>query len=132
MVPEEFEQQFSDAIDLVMRDAEAVLGAGVITHDAGDDDVPGRVIILGEPSDTGFDWHSDMTWPEVVVSVTESIHETVLEDARFREAPFPPCPIHPKHPLMPEIVEGRACWVCVRGGIEPIEIGHLADSADRP
>jgi len=80
---EGFRRQFSDAIALVLRDADTVLGKGVITHvvdeaeeaflnEIGPDveKPPGHLLILGRPGG-GFSWHSDMTWPDYVISAAE-------------------------------------------------------------
>jgi hypothetical protein len=138
-----FQRQFSDAIALVLRDADTVLGQGVITHvvDEAEEqfmreigpDVerpPGHLVILGRPGG-GFSWHSEMTWPDYVISAAEGIQEAVFEGDDFWGMPFPSCPVHPNHPLVPAVVDGTACWTCARGSIEPIEIGHLADSINQ-
>jgi hypothetical protein len=139
----EIERQFTEAIALVLRDADAVLGKGVVTHVVDADleiflreigpDVerpPGELVILGHPAAVGFGLGSDMTWPDYVISAAESIQESVLAEDYYWGKPFPPCPVHPNHPLVPQVVDGRACWTCARGSIQPIEIGHLADSGD--
>jgi hypothetical protein len=142
-LPERSQRQFTEAIALVLRDADAILGKSVVTHvvDTGEEalmreigpDVerpPGYLMILGHPGG-GLAWsgYGD-TWPSYVVSAAESIQQSVMEDDYYWGKPFPPCPVHPNHPLVPEGVDGRACWVCARGSIEPIEIGHLADSGE--
>jgi hypothetical protein len=137
---EGFPQQFSDAIALVLRDADTVLGEGVVTHVVDEDEEaflreiapdverpPGHLLVLGRPSG-GFSWHNDMTWPDFVVSAAEGIQEAVFEGDDFWGMAFPPCPVHPNHPLVPVVVGGTACWTCPRGSIEPIEIGHLGES----
>jgi hypothetical protein len=134
-----FPRQFSNAITLVLRDADAVLGKGVVTHFVDDDEEkflreigpdvekpPGHLLILGRPRG-GFSWHSGMTWPDFVISAAEGIQEAVFEGDDYWGMPFPPCPVHPNHPLVPAVVQGTACWTCARGSIEPIEIGHLAN-----
>lgn len=140
---EGFQRQFSDAIALVLRDADAFLGQGVVTHVIDDDEEqflreigpdvekpPGHLMILGHPRG-GFSWHSDMTWPDFVISAAEGIQEAIFEGDDFWGMAFPPCHIHPNHPPVPAVVDGVACWTCARGSIEPIEIGHLADSANQ-
>jgi hypothetical protein len=136
---EGFQRQFSAAIALVLRDADAVLGEGVVTHVVDQDEEaflreigpnvekpPGHLMVLGRPRG-GFSWHSDMEWPDFVIRAAEGIQEAVFE-GDFWGMAFPPCPIHPNHPLVPAVVQGTACWTCARGSIEPVEIGHLADS----
>jgi len=138
-----FPRQFSDAIALVLRDADAVLGEGVVTHVVDDDEEAflreigpdverprGHLMILGRPRGA-FSWHSDMTWQDFVISAAEGIQETIFEGDDFWGMAFPPCPVHPNHPLVPVVVDGTACWTCARGGIEPIEIGHLAESINQ-
>jgi hypothetical protein len=141
--PEGFQQQlYSDAIALVLRDADAILGPGQVTHvvDEGEEAflreispdvqrVAGHLMIFGHPGG-GFSWTSNMTWPDYVVSAADGIQQSLMEDDYYWGKPFPPCPVHPNHPLNPEVVNGKASWTCPRGSVEPIEIGHLADSAD--
>ena len=140
---EGFQRQFSAAIALVLRDADAVLGEGVVTYvideaeeaslrEAGPDveRPPGQVIVLAR-SRAGFSWQSRMTWPDFVVSAAEGIQQAVLEVDDGWGMAFPPCPVHPNHPMAPVVVGGEACWTCPLGSIEPIEIGHLTDSVDR-
>jgi hypothetical protein len=111
---EEFQRLYSDAIALVSRDADAILGKGVVTHVVDPDEEaflreigpdverpPGHLIILGH-SGGGFSWHSDMTWPDYVVSAAEGIQEALFEGDDFWGIAFPPCSIHPNHPLNPE------------------------------
>ncbi len=87
--PEGFQQLYSDAIALVVRDADVILGKGVVTHVVDLDEEaflreigpdverpPGHLIILGH-SGGGFSWHSDMTWPDYVVNAAESIQEAL-------------------------------------------------------
>jgi len=137
---EDFQRLFSEAIALVLRDAEAVLGKGVVTHVVDPDEEaflrdigpdverpPGHLMILGH-SGCGFSWHSDMTWPDYVVSAAEGIQEALFEGDDFWGIAFPPCSVHPNHPLNPEVVDGRVYWKCPRGSVEPIEIGKLAVS----
>jgi hypothetical protein len=141
---DDFQRLFTEAIALVLRDADAVLGKGFVTYvvDLAEEaflreigpDVerpPGHLMIFGHQAGVGFTWFSDMEWPDYVVSVAESIQESLFADDYWWGKPFPPCPVHPNHPLMAEIVEGRACWVCKRESIEPSEIGHLAETSSK-
>lgn len=136
----QFQRQFSDAIALVLLDADTLLGKGAITHivDENEEEFlkeigpdveapPGHLMIHGRPRG-GFSWHSEMTWPDFVISAAEGVQEAVFEGEDFWGMPFPPCRVHPNHPMVPAVVDGVACWTCARGEIEPIEIGHLADS----
>ncbi len=120
--------------------ADAVLGDGFISHvvdeaeeqflrEIGPDaeSPPGHPMINGRPRG-GFSWHSEMAWPDFVISAAEGVQEAVFEGQDFWGMPFPPCPLHPNHPLVPAVVDGVACWTCARGSIEPIEIGRLAES----
>ena len=135
------QHQFSEAVALVLRDADATLGKGAVTHVVDWDDeaflreigpdvdrVPGYLRILGHPGGSlGWGGSGD-TWTNYLVSAAESIQTSVTLDDYHWGKPFPPCPVHPSHALVPEVVGGKACWTCPQGSIEPIEIGHLADS----
>ena len=146
-------EQVRAAVALVMSDVEAILGRGIIrvlVHPTEAElrsafspmtdllwstvvdrmtGTPGYVV-SPDGSGVGLSWPEQMEWPEYLVRTAETIQEGVIEDARFWGAAFPPCPVHPNHPLDAEVVNGMACWTCPRGGIEPVEIGHLADSRD--
>jgi hypothetical protein len=128
---------FPVAVARALRDADAVLGERFITYEPDHDtemflvtiapDVPRVPGFLRRPDGTGlgFSWHSDMTWPDIVVSAAESVQEAVIEDGDHWGMAFPPCPLHPNHPLDPVVVKDIACWTCPHGSIDPIEIGCL-------
>ena len=136
---EGFQRQFSAAIALVLQDADAVLGEGVVTHVVDQDEEaflreigpdvekpPGQLLILGRARG-GFSWGGDMKWTDFVISAAEGVQEAILESDDYWGMAFPPCPVHPNHPMVPKVIGGVASWTCARGSAEPVEIGHLAD-----
>jgi len=82
--PEAFQRQVSDAVPLVLRDADGILGKGVATHDVVPDDeaflreispdverLPECRAALGHPRG-GVSWHSEKTWPDYALDDTDN------------------------------------------------------------
>ena len=141
---EESRRKFCDAIVLVIRDVDAIAGVGAVSHvvDHGQEatleevgpDVeqpPGYLMICGH-SGGGLEWEGyGASWQSYVVSAARSVQHSLLEDDYYWGKPFPPCSAHPDHSLVPVVVDGKACWACPNGTVNPIEIGQLA-KATRP
>jgi len=50
-------------------------------------------MVLGRPRG-GFSWHSNMTWPDFMISAAEGIQEAIFEGDDFWGMPFPPSLTH--------------------------------------
>lgn len=134
------------AVEVVMRDVEAVVGSEAMTVVTG---TPEQLSIALREHGIGHDSRPEISgwvfpagsgaigifvtdfepWDDTVVRVAEVIQEAVIEGGQHWGMAFPPCPRHPSHPLDPYVIGGLASWVCPLRAPVQIPIGSFGETA---
>ena len=59
--------------------------------------------------------------PDIVIECANFVQDTVIYDVN----PWPPCPTHQQHPLIPQKIGPEGYWVCPLDDTVRTEIGSL-------
>lgn len=149
-MPDDDVTQLRRAVDLVLHDARASMGADVLGVAFENDDLPAELdwlktphfagpsrrpfdqvhayaYVKNEPGGAGIWFPPGISFDEILVRVAERFQEQALErSTQFFGIGFPACPEHPNGaPLFAQRVDGQAAWVCTSGGTTRIPIGQF-------
>lgn len=82
----------------------------------------------------GIAVRGDLDPERALAAVAAQVRDWEVEelDRRGRRAVWPACPLHRDHGLEPDVVAGRASWVCPTGDAAAGRVGGLATAAAHP